>query len=216
MKLEARDRQYVKLLFREGCTKSEEERDKLKSQRRLLRSSRNNETHKQDEQMQIVGHRLAWYIKMGSIFFDGKSRSEIIKSVVTNSRFPVSEREADQALDILLAARQLQFVDGLSQFEGSSILTKWDFDSHSIKTHHASNLSLAIDSLKWPVNHRFHTGVTVACSEDFYQNIISEVRALCMSILDRAEQNSLSIDETSKVVTLQRGLFPFFTFPAPL
>jgi uncharacterized protein (TIGR02147 family) len=211
MKLETRDRQYVKLLFRECMAKTPAEREKLLAQRQLMKSSRTNSTYS-DEQLQIVGNRVAWYIKMGAIVFDGKTRPEIMKIVGESCSFPVAENEIDQALDILVAARQLEFVDGISRFEGGSILTKWDFDSAEVKRHHSSNLRLAIDSLAWPVDQRFHTGVTISCNDELYQSIIADIRSLCLSILERSNQQSIAPSDISKVVTLQMALFPFFKF----
>lgn len=211
MKLDARDKQYVKLLFRESMAKTPAEREKLAAQRELMKSSRGVAVSGA-EQLTIVGNRVAWYIKMGAVVFDNKTRQEIIKIALETSCFPVTENEVEQALEILLAARQLEFVEGLSRFEGGNILTKWDFDSSEVKRHHASNLGLAMGSLPWPVDHRFHTGVTVPCSDDLYQAIISDVRSLCLSILERSNQQAISAGDVSKVVTLQMALFPFFKF----
>ena len=211
MKLDARDRQYVKILFRESMAKTPAEREKLLSQRQLMKSSRASPMAG-SEQLQIVGNRVAWYIKMGAVVFEGKTRLEIVNIVQQVSSFPVSEIEIDQAVEILLSARQLEFVDGISRFEGGNILTKWDFDSAEIKMHHASSLNLAIESLAWPVDQRFHTGVTVTCSDELYQTIIADVRSLCLSILERSNQQTLASGDVSKVVTLQMALFPFFKF----
>lgn len=211
MRLEPRDRQYLKLLFIENTSKNPEERDGLRAQRKLMKSGPNPEST-DSEQLQLVGHSLAWYLKMGAIFFEGKTRDEIIKITLEKASFPVSNDDVNAALDLLVNARQLEFVEGLSRFEGGSILTKWDFDSEQVKTHHRANLNLALDAVSWPVDQRFLTSVTVPCSLELYQSVITEVRALCLSVLERSRAEALGPADVSRVATLQFALFPYFKF----
>lgn len=211
MRLEPRDRQYLKLLFRENTSKNLEERDGLRAQRKLMKSGPNPEST-DSEQLQLVGHSLAWYLKMGAIFFEGKTRDEIIKITLEKARFPVTNDDVNAALDLLVSSRQLEFVEGLSRFEGGAILTKWDFDSDQVKRHHRANLNLALEAVSWPVDQRFLTSVTVPCSQELYQSVINEVRALCLSVLERSRAEALSPTEVSRVATLQFALFPYFKF----
>lgn len=211
MRVEARDRQYLKLLFKENISKDPVERGKLASQRKLFRTGPSPETTG-SEQLQLVGHSLAWYLKMGASFFEGKTREQMIKLILEKSRFPITEEDVNAAIDLLLQAQQLEFVDGISRFEGGAILTKWDFDSDQVKRHHRANLNLAIDAVAWPVDQRFLTSVTVPCSQELYQSVISDVRALCLSVLERSRAEALSPAELNKVVTLQFALFPYFKF----
>jgi len=209
MKLEPRDRQYLKLLFKENVSKDPAEKQRINLQRKLLKTGPTPESTGTD-QLQLVGHSLPWYIKMGAIVFEGKTRDEIIKIVLEKGCFPVSAEDVQVALDLLLKARQLEFVDGLSRFEGGAILTKWDFDSEQVKRHHRANLDLAMESISWPVDQRFLTSVTVPCSQDLYQTVIADVRALCLSVLERSRAQTLSSSDVNKVATLQFALFPYF------
>lgn len=211
MRLEVRDRQYLKLLFKENLSKDAGEKQKLAQQRRLLKTGPTPEATGTD-QLQLVGHSLAWYIKMGAIVFEGKTRDEIVKIVLEKGCFPISQDDVNSALDLLLAARQLEFVDGLSRFEGGTILTKWDFDSDQVKQHHRANLNLAGETISWPVDQRFLTSVTVPCSQELYQSIITEVRALCLSVLERSRAQAISASDVNRVATLQFALFPYFRF----
>ena len=211
IRLEPRDRQYLKLLFKENISKDLVEKVRLAAQRKLLQSSPSPEATGSD-QLQLVGHSLAWYLKMGAIFFEGKTREEIVKIAVEKSRFPCVAEDVNEAIELLLRAQQLEFVDGISRFEGGAILTKWDFDSEQVKRHHRANLNLAIDSVAWPVDQRFLTSVTVPCSPELYQSVISEVRALCLSVLEKARAEALSPTDVNRVATLQFALFPYFKF----
>jgi uncharacterized protein (TIGR02147 family) len=216
MKLDARDRQYVKSLFRENTAKSDSERESFFKQRLLLRTSRDTAVSS-DDQLKVVGHRVAWYLKMGAIVFDSKTRQQIIDLAVQSATFKISPHDVAQAIEILEGARQLEFIDGIARFEGGNILTRWDMDSSDVKRHHASNLSLAMESLAWPIDQRFHTGVTVPCNDELYQAIIGEVRALCLSILERSTKHALSSSDVTKVITMQMALFPYYKFQsAPL
>jgi len=211
MKLESMERQYVKLLFRENLAKSPEAKQELASQRELMRAAPRSQSS-DNAGLRVVGHSLAWYIKMGGVVFEGKSRDDLVALVKSTSRFPVTVPEINQAIDILLEARQLEFLDGLSRFEGGSILTKWDVDSADIKRHHQVNLSLATAAIAWPVDQRFLSSVTVPCDEDLYQAIVSDVRALCLSILERSNKQVVTPGDATKVATLQLALFPYFKF----
>ena len=211
MKLESMERQYVKILFRENLAKSAESKQELANQRDLMRAAPRTQ-NSESSGLRVVGHSLAWYIKMGGVVFEGKSRDEVVKLVKSSTRFAVTDLEINQAIDTLLDARQLEFVDGVSRFEGGSILTKWDFDSADIKRHHQVNLSLAADTIAWPVDQRFLSSVTVPCDEDLYQAIVSDVRTLCLSILERSNKKIVASEDASKVVTLQLALFPYFKF----
>ena len=211
MKLESMERQYVKILFRENLAKSAESKQELANQRDLMRAAPRTQ-NSESSGLRVVGHSLAWYIKMGGVVFEGKSRDEVVKLVKSSTRFAVTDLEINQAIDTLLDARQLEFVDGVSRFEGGSILTKWDFDSADIKRHHQVNLSLAADTVAWPVDQRFLSSVTVPCDEDLYQAIVSDVRTLCLSILERSNKKIVASEDASKVVTLQLALFPYFKF----
>ena len=211
MRLEPRERQYLKLLFRENISKDSVEKLRLSSQRKLLKTGPSPEATGSD-QLQLVGHSLAWYLKMGAIFFEGKTREEIIRITQEKTRFPVSEEDVNAAIDLLVRAQQLEFVDGMSRFEGGAILTKWDFDSEQVKRHHRANLNLALDAVAWPVDQRFLTSVTVPCSLELYQSIISDVRALCLSVLEKSRAEALSPNEVNRVATLQFALFPYFKF----
>jgi len=211
MKLNSFDKQYLKILFKECQAKTATDRDKLRAQRDLMKSSR-GASQEPDNQMLIIGNRVAWFIKMGAIVFEGKTRSDITKIALQTASFPITIKEIDQAIDILTSSRQLEFDNGLSRFEGGNILTEWDFNSADIKRHHSSNLSLAIESLSWPIDQRFHSGVTIPCNDELYQAIIDDVRSLCLSILERSNRAVLSKTDVSKVATLQLALFPFFKF----
>jgi len=211
MRVEPRDRQYLKLLFKENISKDSVEKLRLATQRKLLKTSPTPEATGSD-QLQLVGHSLAWYLKMGAIFFEGKTREEIVTMTMEKSRFPVLEDDVNAAIDLLVTAQQLEFVDSLSRFEGGAILTKWDFDSEQVKRHHRANLNLALDALAWPIDQRFLTSVTVPCSQELYQSVISDVRALCLSILEKSRAEALRPTDVNRVATLQFALFPYFKF----
>jgi uncharacterized protein (TIGR02147 family) len=215
MKLDPMDRQYFKLLFRENTAKSAAIKKELSAQIELFRNAPLSKSP-QDERLQIVGHSLAWYIKMGAVVFEGKTREALVKLVRESSTFPSAgdniDDDINKAIDVLLSAKQLKFVGGLSQFEGGDIRTSWDFDSLDIKNHHQSNLTLAAESISWPLNKRFLSSVTVPCNDELYESVISEVRALCLSILERSGSQIVGQCDASKVVTLQMALFPYFQF----
>jgi uncharacterized protein (TIGR02147 family) len=211
MELEQMEKQYMKLLFREHVTKSAATKKELAAQIELIRSTPHAKTANENR-LQLVGNSLAWYIKMGAVVFEGKPRHTVVKLVLDSCSFPVVESDVTKALDFLVAAKQLEFVDGLSCFEGGDIRTKWDLDRTEIKRHHQSNLALAAESISWPVDQRFHSSVTVPCNEELYQNIIAEIRALCLSILKRSSSPIIAPCKADKVVTLQLALFPYFKF----
>lgn len=209
MKLSSMERQYVKVLFAEDLEKTPEKRQKLQERRKLLQVGATRESQDPAD-LKIVGHRLAWYIKMGAIVFEGKSRDQLFDLVKAAANFAVAKVDFDQAIEILLKTRQLEFVDGLSRFEGESILTKWDFDNAEIKQHHRENLGLAVESVSWPVDKRFLSSITIPCNDEIYKSIISEIRSLCLQLLENSKHKIVSNADVTSIATLQFALFPFF------
>lgn len=211
LKLDPRERQFLKLLFSENIAKSPEQRAQAKTQIDLLRRHVARGDAK-DSQLQVVVNQLAWYIKMGALVFAGKTRGELTDLVQRTCAFPVNAGEVEDALRILESSHLLRFDEGLSCFDESSVTTKWDLDRFEIKQHHLSNMRLAMQSVAWPIDQRFLSSVTIACDEDLYQSVIADVRTLCLSILERSNNKIVSANDAKKVVTLQLALFPYFRF----
>lgn len=212
MKLSAMQRQYLKLLFKENTAKNSLTKSNFKKEIDLLRKQGLDDTSQSDDRLQIVGHSLAWYIKMGASSFEDKTLDDLVAAVQNSCTFSLRKDDITAALELLIKAKQLHFENGKSQFESGPITTKWDFDSTQIKNHHKSNLNLAIESIAWPIDQRFLTGVTVSCDDEFYQNVISEIRTLCLSVLERSNSLTLDTNKNRKVITMQFAMFPYFNF----
>ncbi|MCX6116281.1 MAG: TIGR02147 family protein [Proteobacteria bacterium] len=246
-KLSPKERHYFKLLFKASIAKGgsadqKKWNDEIQILQKSIKKNSSESLTEIEDQTRFVGHRLAWYLKMGAGFFEGLSVSKIGELVQKHCRFTVESKDVSEAIQILIAAKQAKIVDGGVTFEGASVLTKWDFDHASIKEHHKSNLSLALETISWPIDQRFLTSVTIPCDDELKQSIIADVRALCLSILDKSQRLDLAIqqeDERSlkgspsgdpkkpndralqqlesqgnrhEIVTLQLSLFPFFSF----
>ena len=212
VKPSSRERQYLKLLFTKDLETNQAARLELENQLSLLREQ-NNHADLADQQYLVVSNALAWYIKMGAIVFDQKSQTEIEKIVRESSQFPIAENHVASALKTLTDSGFAVIEDEIYKFDFANVATKWDFDRSEIKNHHANNLKLALQTISWPIDQRFFSSVTIPCDEDTYQMMITEVRNLCLKILDRSNKGVDSSDSCKKVATLQFSLFPFFVFP---
>ena len=149
---------------------------------------------------------------MGSVVFEGKTKEDLVKIVLATCQFPVTELDSYQAIQILEDAKMLCFVDGLANFEGGAIVTKWDFDRSEIKRHHEENLKLAAASVAWPISQRFLSSVTVPANAALAETFIEEIRSLCRSVFEKSNSAVLDSHDATEVVTLQVSLFPFFRF----
>jgi uncharacterized protein (TIGR02147 family) len=216
LKLSPRERQYIRLLFQLNQSTNPKVRadleEQIKSLQTLYEQDQGQDTNTHNRNLPIVGHTLAWYIKIASIRLEGLSKTDIIEYVKKTALFPASAEEIDMALSLLIDAEQLRFEDGKACFDDSEIKTKWDFSSEQIKSHHRANLQLALQTIPWPIDKRVLTSVSVAVDDALYQEIISEMRALCQSILDRSKQKIMTSSDAKKIATLQLSLFPFMEF----
>lgn len=224
LKLGPRERQYLRLIFKLSRSKNEEERLEIQAKvvqlQQLYIQDQGHDASAHSKNLNIVGHTLAWYIKMAAVKLQGLSRENLLSKVQKSLCFKSSLQDTQSAIDLLVQTDQLKFEcdkEGekaceRAHFDESEINTKWNFDSDQIKAHHRANLSLALESIPWPIDRRTLTSVSIAVDEALYEEMITDMRTLCQSILEKSKQRITSSTDAKKVVTLQLSLFPFFEF----
>jgi uncharacterized protein (TIGR02147 family) len=211
VKPSTRERQFLKLLFSRDLEADPGKRAQLDEELELLRNQ-NGTRDLKDAQYQVVSNALAWYIKTGAIFFDRMTAAEIEKTIEKASNFPLRPGQVQYALDTLKASGFATLDGDFFVFDLDNVSTKWDLDRREIKSHHANNLRLALQSVTWPIDKRFFSSVTIPADGETYQELVQDIRNLCLKILDRSNKTINSKESCTSVVTLQFALFPFFEF----
>ncbi|MGE0174893.1 MAG: TIGR02147 family protein [Oligoflexales bacterium] len=212
LKPNTKEKQYLKALFLYNRETSEEARKGLAEQLRAMRSNLQG-PDLADTKYQIIGHTVAWYIKMAAMMFDGMTRAEVETAVLAACPFPIELDQLEQAFEVLTRHGVLTMKGNTCNFDLSDITTKWDMDQNEIKRHHMANLKLALETLAWPVQKRFFGSVTIPCNEETYESIVREIRSMSLRILEESNKKVTTKDQCQKVVTLHFSLFPYFEFP---
>jgi uncharacterized protein (TIGR02147 family) len=208
-KLNTLQKQFLKLLMVAETATTETKKKKAEVDCELLRKRLASTQEISPETLAIVSDRLAWHLCAGAKIFAGLSRSDLEVAVLRLSLFPLSPEIVRGAILSLENAGKLRFEQDRAEFDESSILTKWDFDSSAVKKHHKSNLELAMETVPWPIDRRFLTSITVAMSQDLKSQIVAEIRAFYLSILERS-QSLANEPQQTEVVTIQLAMFPYF------
>jgi uncharacterized protein (TIGR02147 family) len=211
IKPNTKEKQYLKTLFLYNRESETEAKTRLEDQLHVMRTKM-QAPELADSKYEIIGHTVAWYIKMAAMMFDGMKRSEVEEAVIRACPFQIERTQLQQAFDVLTHHGVLTVKDDICTFDLSDITTKWDMDQGEIKRHHMANLKLALETLSWPVQKRYFSSVTVACDQEIYDSIIRQIRDLNMRILDESNKKITTKDMCQKVVTLHCSLFPYFDF----
>lgn len=211
MNLDRQQHHYAKLLFRLNREPEGGLKDDLIKQISLLREQ-SQSSATTEKQHRLVGHQLAWYIKMGAMMFEGLSPADVTKKVISASPFSITPEQVAAAIEQLHELKFIKILNDQCYFDKTMIRTKWDFESRDIKAHHRNNLGLAQQAIPWPIDKRFFGSVTIPLNGAIRDEMISDIRSLLAKYLDRSNCDITDASDCSKVMTLQCALYPFFEF----
>ena len=212
IKVGTRERHFLRLLHEISHARTPDETADLQGQIEVLRKAAGREDLGSD-QYRLVAHTLAWHIRMACRRFQGMTLDQLVKVVKNSSVFAIDDEQLDEAVRLLTGLRLMKVdEDQCCHFDEEDITTRWNFESDAVKAHHAGNLNLALQTVPWPMNRRFFTSVTVPCTPGFRDEIVADLRTLCLKILDASKSLDEEEAPANQLATLQIALFPFFDF----
>ena len=212
IKVGTRERHFLRLLHEISHARTPEATADLRGQIEVLRKASGREDLGSD-QYRLVAHTLAWHIRMAARKFQGVTLDQLIKVVKSSSVFAVDDDQIDEAVRLLTGLGLMKVDDKqCCHFDEDDITTRWNFESDAVKAHHAGNLNLALQTVPWPMDRRFFTSVTVPCTPGFRDEIVADLRTLCLKILDASKSRDEDGVPANQLATLQIALFPFFDF----
>jgi uncharacterized protein (TIGR02147 family) len=211
LRLEPRQKTYFEILFGLCTERRPSVRDELEARRQRLHSQLRDLKGAQP-QLAVLADSLAWYLRMGALQFMGKTASEIVAIAMRSSPFPIARNEVEKALSTLERLGHVRCRDGAFDFDLASIRTGWDMDEQSVKQFHRSNLTLASESVQWPVSNRYLANLSFPANAALYDEAKREIRDLCERLLQKSNATIHSPGDCEQVLSLQFAMFPYFRF----
>lgn len=205
------EKEFLNQLFIASTSKDEEKCRTAQEKIRMMKSHKEKDDLRENT-FKIIGDMLAWYIKSAAPTFEGMTFQTLRDKIRTMSNFPLKNVQVENAIRKLESMDLLKIENGVCRFEHSNVKTKWDHDKSEIKKHHENTLDLAKQTIPWGIQKRFFSSVTVPCDDEMMEFVKSEIRSLCLKVLEMSNAKSATPEKLTKVSTLHFSLFPFFEF----